>query len=77
DPGGNVMTISNNSAGVIYYAPRGKLHFSNNATAKEATAYGIELDNQATITYESGLQNTTFSSGPAGGWDITSWQEVE
>jgi hypothetical protein len=76
DPSGTVIDVSNNSAGVIYYANNGKIHFSNNATAKEATGYGIELDNNATITYESGLANVNFSSGPAGGWDITDWEEI-
>lgn len=75
--GENVMTISNDSIGVIYYASRGRLHLSNDAAAKEATAYGITLDNDATITYESGLQDITFTSGPSGGWEIRSWQEVE
>lgn len=77
DTASNVMTISNNSVGVIYYAPRGRLHFSNNAQVKEATAYGISLENGATITYESGLQNINFSSGPSGGWTFGRWQEID
>lgn len=77
DPLNDVMEISNNSVGVIYYAPRGRLEFSNNAAAKEATAYGIDLDNNATITYESGLQNLNFSSGPSGGWTFGRWQEID
>ncbi len=77
DLNSTVMDIDNNALGVIYYAARGQIHFSNNAVAKEATAYGIELDNNATITYESGLQNISFTAGPAGGWDILRWQEVE
>ena len=72
-----VMTISNNSSGVIYYAGKGKINFSNNATAKEATAYGIDLSNNAVITYETGLANLNFSSGPSGGWNINSWRETE
>lgn len=76
-PDSDVISISNNSVGVIYYAPRGRLHFSNNAAAKEATAYGMTLDNNATITYESGLQNIQFSSGPSGGWDFKGWQEID
>ena len=45
--------------------------------AKEATAYGITMDNNATITYESGLADMTFSSGPGGGYDISAWKEIE
>ena len=75
-PGSTVMSVSNNSAGVVYYAAKGRIHFSNNATAKEATAYGITMDNGATVTYESGLANLNFSSGPSGGWEINSWAET-
>lgn len=79
DPTGNVMTISNNAVGVIYYANRGRIHFSNNATAREATGYGISLDNNAIITYDTGLQNATFTSGPGAGWSVTpgTWQEIK
>lgn len=72
-----VMNISNNSDGVVYYAPHGILAFSNNSTAKEATAYGIILENGSIIEYETGLENLNFSSGPSGGWDIPGWQEIE
>lgn len=75
-PASEVIEVSNNSLGVIYYASKGKIEFSNNAQAKEATAYGIEMENNATISYESGLANVNFSSGPSGGWDINSWTEI-
>jgi len=74
----NSISVSNNSVGVIYYAARSMITFSNNARAKEATGWGITLNNNATITYESGLANTLFTSGPGGGWTIKpgSWQEL-
>ncbi len=77
DPDGEVMSIDNNALGVIYYARRGRLKFSNNAAAKEATAYGITLDNNATITYESGLDDVNFSSGPSGGYTFSRWREID
>lgn len=64
------INVSNNSEGVIYYAGKSRIAFANNATAKEATAWGIDLANNAVITYESGLANTTFTGGPGGGWAI-------
>ena len=76
DPTEEVIEVSNNSIGVIYYAQGGKIEFSNNAGAKEAVGYGIEMENNATITYESGLQNVNFASGPTGGWGIDYWQEI-
>ena len=71
-----LINVDNNSTGVIYYADRGWIKFSNNAEAKEATAYGINMDNGATITYDSGLANVNFSSGPSGEWSIAEWKEV-
>ena len=75
-PAEEVIIVDNNSQGVIYYASGGRIKFSNNATAKEATGYGIAMDNNAIITYESGLANVNFSSGPAGGWNIINWEEI-
>lgn len=68
DPTHIVMDISNNVVGGIMAAPHGRIHFNNNAGAKEVTGYGFDMDNNATVTYESGLQNETFSNGPGGSW---------
>jgi len=73
----DVIEVNNNSIGVIYYASKGRIELENNASAKEVTAYGIDLENNAFITYESGLSSVSFSSGPSGGYDILSWKEVE
>jgi hypothetical protein len=71
------LDVGNNAGTVVLNAQKGTLNFSNNAGAKSATAYKINLSNNAVITYESGLVDTNFSSGPSGGWDIISWKEVE
>jgi len=76
-PTSQVMDISNNSMGAIYYAGNGRIHFNNNATAQEVTAYGFDLDNNAIIMYEIGLSDVGFTSGPGGGWEVASWKEVE
>lgn len=75
--GEEIINVDNNSLGAIYYASKGWIKFSNNAAAKEATAHGIRLDNNAIITYDSGLASATFSSGPGGGFDIKQWEEVQ
>ena len=62
-----IMTLDNNSTGVIYYADSGMIKVSNNATAKQLTGHRIILDNNATISYDSALSNVNFSGGPAGG----------
>jgi len=76
DHAGQVMDISNNVGGAIFYAANGRVHMNNNSGAKEITAYGIDLDNNATVTYEAGLVNPNFSSGPSGGYSIEYWKQV-
>ncbi len=74
-PTSNVMNISNSSSGVIYYAPYGIVSLSNSAGAKEISAYGIEMSNSSSVTYESGLADVNFALGPSGAWEASSWRE--
>jgi len=74
----NAIEISNNASGAIYYASRGIANVNNNASnVKEVTAYKLTLANGASVTYESGLANAAFSTGPGGGWDLTNWNETQ
>ena len=68
DPTHTVLEIGNNVGGAIFSAPHGRVEFENNAGAKEVTGYGFDMENNSTVTYESGLQNETFSNGPGGSW---------
>ncbi len=74
---GSAISIDNNAGSVVLYAPNGTLSLSNNAGAKQATAYRISLSNNATVTYDSGLANSVFSSGPSGGWNISKWKDLD
>ena len=71
------IEVRNNADGAIFYAHNGIAHIKNNANLKEVTAYKLSLEEGAKVTYESGLANASFSSGPGGGWDIDSWNEIE
>ncbi len=75
--GSNAIKISNNSATAILYAGEGEIEISNSAALKEVTAYKLEINNFATVTYELGLANNNFSSGPGGGYEILNWKEIE
>lgn len=66
--GNTAISLSNNTAGAIYYASSGRVLVSNNAGAYQLTGYGIDLSNNSTITYQSGLASVTFSNGPGGSW---------
>jgi prepilin-type N-terminal cleavage/methylation domain-containing protein len=57
------------------FASAGGLTISNNVSVVEATGYKITMNNNSKIQYNAGLADIYFSSGPGGGWKITSWQE--
>jgi hypothetical protein len=71
----SAITVGNNAGAVILYASNGTINVSNNAGAKSITGYSINLNNNAVITYDSGLANSNFSSGPGGSWNVSSWKE--
>lgn len=69
--------IKNSSSAALYYAPHGFIEIHNTGAIKEATAYKLTIKNNATVTYETGLSDILFSSGPTGGYSIKTWQEVQ
>jgi len=71
------VEIDNNADAAIFYAPQGLIVLRNNIQAREVTAYKVALDNNAEILYEAGLEDTSFSSGPGGTWEVASWKEIE
>lgn len=80
ETGGDDDTINSEngvSGKVILYAPHGKINLENNSNIKGASAYKIKLGNSARITYEIGIANLLFTSGPSGGYHIDNWQETQ
>ncbi|MDO8604742.1 MAG: choice-of-anchor R domain-containing protein [bacterium] len=71
------IEISNNVTGGIYFTTASMISMSNNASVKAVTGYKLNLQNNAIIQYETGIANTLFSSGPAGGWNVGGWKEVQ
>lgn len=72
---GSAISVSGGAGAVIVYAPEGTINISGGAALKEATGYRITVDGGSSITYESGLANTNFSSGPSGEWTVEEWKE--
>jgi len=62
---------------ILLYARLGDIKLQNTASVKEVTGYKITLQNSANVTYESGLQNALFTSGPGGTWTIQDWKESQ
>ncbi len=61
----------------ILFTNRGEILIQNSTFLREVTGYRIHLENGAEIRYESGLADVSFTGGPGGSWNITSWQEIE
>lgn len=72
----NAMEILNNVGAILVNAQNGTVHLNNNVELNEVVGHKIIIDNGAEIHYLSGLANSNFSSGPSGGWNIKSWEEV-
>ena len=73
----SAIDLHNNAAGAIFYASRGMIYLHNNVNVTALVGYKIQLENNAVLTYDIGLENAKFSSGPGGGVDIKYWKEVE
>lgn len=73
----SAFSINNNAQADILYTNTGTVTIQNNIRLREVTAYKVHLQNSATITYEVGLQNAAFVSGPGGSYEVTSWKEIE
>lgn len=72
------IRVTNGASGdVLVYAGHGEILLQNNVDLKEVTAYRVRLQNSAEVTYESGLANLLFTTGPGGGFHIDDWEEVE
>ncbi len=75
--GSYAIDVNNNAGAVILNAQKGTIHLNNNANLIEATGETLILDNNATVTYQSGLADMNFSSGPSGSWNISTWKETQ
>ncbi len=77
DSSDSAATINGGAGAVIIYAPNGTINVSGGASLKEATGNKLNITGGSSITYESGLANNNFSSGPSGSWGIDSWGESQ
>ncbi len=71
------IIIQNSFNADILYTQNGWILIQDSADVRELTGYGIHLKNNAEIIYEIGLEDASFTSGPGGSWEVTSWREIE
>jgi len=62
--------LSNSASALVAYAAHGLIPLANTVSLKEVTAYKIKLQNSASVTYDTGLPNAVFQSGPGGSWSF-------
>lgn len=76
--GNDAISVAQSANGdVIVYSNYGLITIGNNIDLREVTGYEIIVANGSSITYESGLANLLFTSGPGGGYTIEDWQQIE
>jgi hypothetical protein len=77
DPSNPAIDMGSNTDAAILYTNNGMIQINSNIGILEATAYKLRINSNATVTYESGLADVIFSSGPGGVFNIISWEEIE
>ena len=64
------INVKNNGNSGVFYAANGSISPGNGNSFKELTAWKIDLVENSTIDYETGLSSTLFSSGPSGTYSL-------
>ncbi|MBA3733350.1 hypothetical protein H0W91_03170 [Patescibacteria group bacterium] len=73
----NAIQMGQGASALVAYAAHGQVTLQQSVSVKEVTAFKIILQNTANVIYDTGLPSALFESGPAGGYDVTSWKEIE
>ncbi len=74
--GSYAVSVSGGSGAIVLNAQNGTIDLSGSAAINEATAKQLIIDGNTTITYQNGLANPNFSTGPSGSFNITDWREL-
>jgi len=76
--GGNeAIYISGGAGAVVLFAPNGLIRMQGGSAARSITGKGVRVSGGGEVEYDSGLADLNFKSGPSGGFQILSWNEVE
>lgn len=74
---GSAIDIQNNATGALFYATDSLIYMHNGVGVTSVTGYTLQLEQNAVITYEIGVADLNFSSGPSGGWNVRDWREAQ
>ena len=72
----SAISLSGGAGAVVLLAPFGKVNINGGSGARSVSGDSIYISGGGTVTYETGLANMEFTSGPTGGWNISGWGEV-
>lgn len=64
------INVGNTGNSGIVYSNLGAISISNGNNLTEVTAWKLELENGANVTYDTGLASAFFSSGPGGSFSV-------
>lgn len=74
---GQALIVTGSAGSVIVIALDGTVELQGSVGLKSIVAKKIIMGGSSNVTYEFGLVDINFDSGPSGGWGIESWSEVE
>lgn len=77
DAASPAIFAGNSSETAIIYTSDGLVVVANSIELREVTGYKLYLSDSATVVYEVGLEDASFTSGPGGSWEVVSWKEIE
>ncbi|EKD62560.1 MAG: hypothetical protein ACD_52C00128G0003 [uncultured bacterium] len=66
----NAVSINQSGETAIFYALSGGAELEQSAGVTSLVANHVEMENSATLTYDSGLSSASFTSGPGASWVI-------
>ncbi|MES2623481.1 MAG: choice-of-anchor R domain-containing protein [Patescibacteria group bacterium] len=73
--GSPAISVSGAAGSVVLSAPDGTVNFSGSAGVKAVVAKTMVMSGATNVTYDSGLADLEFTSGPSGSWTVSSWKE--
>ncbi len=70
------ISMQQGSSALVVYASHGLISLSQSTNVLDAVGYKISLINNASVTYDPGLYNVSFTSGSASDFSIINWGEL-
>jgi hypothetical protein len=68
---GLAIELNSNATGGVYYALNGEAQLNSNSHVVALVAKKLTLNSNAVFDYDLGLASASFSTGPGGGWQLS------